>query len=66
MADTDYEPGTLEEAWGDYRNANPKLNHPQGREIFRAGFRRGIAQGALLASSTFVHAAPADTEGGEQ
>lgn len=55
MVEDSYEPATLDIAWGEYRDAHPEANSPVGRAAFRAGFRRGIGQGALLASSTFVH-----------
>lgn len=51
-----YEPASLDVAWAEYRDANPARNNPDGFAAFRAGYRRGISQGALLASSTSVHA----------
>lgn len=50
-----YEPAELSVAWAEYRIANPTRNSPAGYAAFRAGYRRGIAQGALLSASTFVH-----------
>ncbi|RZT59333.1 hypothetical protein EV140_1938 [Microcella alkaliphila] len=51
-----YEPASLDVAWTEYRDANPARNNPDGFAAFRAGYRRGISQGALLASSIVVHA----------
>ncbi|MFN4000882.1 hypothetical protein [Microcella sp.] len=53
-----YEPAALKVAWSEYRDANPENNHPERYQAFRAGYRRGIAQGALLALTTFVHSSP--------
>lgn len=50
-----YEPAPLDVAWAEYRDANPQWNNPDGFAAFRAGFRRGVGQGALLTASTFVH-----------
>lgn len=50
-----YEPATLDVAWAEYRDTHPGRNNPDGYATFRAGFRRGVAQGALLSASTFVH-----------
>lgn len=55
VVEDSYEPAELEVAWSEYRDAHPENNHPERYQAFRAGFRRGVAQGALLASSTFVH-----------
>ena len=62
MVEDSYEPATLDQAWTEYREANPHRNNPDGYAAFRAGFRRGVGQGALLTSSTMVHSAhdPAD------
>lgn len=65
IVEDSYKPAALEDAWSEYRDANPENNHPERYQAFRAGYRRGIAQGALLASSTFVHSSP-DSETGEQ
>ena len=53
-----YEPASLDEAWTDYRTQHPERNNPDGYAAFRAGFRRGVAQGAVICASTFVHSAP--------
>jgi hypothetical protein len=58
-----YEPAPLDEAWGEYRDDHPEANNPVGRAAFRAGYRRGISQGALLSAATFVHAAEAGGSG---
>lgn len=55
-----FEPASLDEAWTDYRTKHPERNNPDGYAAFRAGFRRGVAQGALMCASTFVHGV--DTE----
>lgn len=52
-----YEPGTLEQAWAEYRTENPQHNNPDGYAAFRAGFRRGVSQGAVLSATTFFHSA---------
>ena len=57
IVEDSFEPGTLDEAWTEYRNAHPENNGPVGYTTFRAGYRRGVTQGALIASTTFVHAA---------
>jgi len=55
IVEDSYEPAQLEVAWNEYRDAQPENNHPERYQAFRAGYRRGIAQGALLAQTTFVH-----------
>lgn len=65
IVEDSYEPGALDEAWTDYRNAHPENRTPVGYGAFRAGYRRGVAQGAVIASTTFVHAAePTDSTNG--
>jgi hypothetical protein len=49
-----YEPGTLEAAWDEYRDADRLHNTPDQWAAFRAGYRRGFGQGAHLAATTFV------------
>lgn len=51
-----YEPGALDDAWREYRGADPARNNPDAFQAFRAGYRRGIAQGAVIASGMIVHA----------
>lgn len=71
IVEDSYEPATLEDAWTEYRNAHPQNNSPVGYATFRAGYRRGVAQGAVIASTTFVHAVNKENphqsgDGGEQ
>lgn len=62
IVEDSYEPATLEDAWTEYRDTCPTINSPVGYATFRAGYRRGIAQGGLIASTTFVHASePTDS-----
>jgi hypothetical protein len=45
-------PRSVDQAWADYRTANPTKNHPDGHLAFRAGYREGINTGALLTEET--------------
>lgn len=57
-----YEPGTLDQAWAEYVAAHPTADAELGFVMYRAGYRRGIAQGALMAASTIVHSVPDEEE----
>lgn len=61
-SDTDYDSATLDQAWLEYRTADYTRNNPDSFVAFRAGYRRGVAQGALIASTTFFHAADLDEQ----
>ena len=63
VVEDSYEAAALDVAWAEWRDANPTRNSPAGYEAFRAGYRRGIGQGALLAATTFVHS---DDQTGEE
>jgi hypothetical protein len=52
---------SVDQAWVDYRTANPAKNHPDARLAFRAGYREGINAGALLTASIVVHTTGPDT-----
>lgn len=65
LVEDSYDPAPLDVAWAEYRDANPHLNHPDGYAAFRAGFRRGVGQGALLSATTFVHGSSDPRTGGD-
>lgn len=52
-----YEPASAPDAWREYLAAHPELTGDRDAlfVIFRAGHRRGFAQGALVSASTVVH-----------
>ena len=63
MSESDYEPAILETAWREFQADHIGPTTSSGYIAFRAGYRRGFAQGSLMALTTHFHLSERPSDG---